>query len=130
MNDVMTYLINLGFDHGISTTLTDKLPSDFPSSSSLKKQKVIINMNWKNCHEIPFILAHELGHLLNGDNGINYYESGTIHNKTEFQANKTAIVLLVNYCNQNDINFDNPVQFCEQFGIPSELEYVVSMLLN
>lgn len=130
MNDVMTYLINLGFDRGISTTLTDQLPSRFPSSSSLRKQKVLINMNWKNKTEIPFILAHELAHLINKDSGINYYKSVTIHNKTEFEANKTAIDLLVNYCRSNDINFDNPIQFCEQFGIPTDLEYIVALKLK
>lgn len=126
MNSIMSYLINYGFDRGISTTLTHKLPSDFPSSSSSKKQKVLINMNWENKPEVPFILAHELGHLLNGDTGINYYNSATIHNKTEFTANKTAIRLLFNYCEDYDIEFDNPIRFCEQFGVPTELEYVVA----
>lgn len=130
MNDVMTYLINLGFDYGISTTLTDQLPDNFPSSSSLRKQKVLINMNWKNNTEIPFILAHELAHLINKDSGINYYKSVTIHNKTEFEANKTAIDLFINYCHANDIEFNNPIRFCEQFGIPTELEYIVANKLR
>lgn len=128
MNNIMSFLINYGFDRGISTVLTDKLPTDFPSSSSLKKQAVLINMNWPSKNEIPFILAHELGHLLNGDNGVNYYQSGNVHSKTEFEANKTAISLLVDYCQANDIEFDNPIQFCERFGIPTEYEYIVSFL--
>lgn len=130
MNNVMSYLINYGFDRGISTTLTHKLPSDFPSSSSSKKQKVLINMNWDNQPEIPFILAHELGHLLNGDKGVNYYNSATIHNKTEFAANKTAIRLLLNYCEDYDIEIDNPIHFCERFGIPTDLEYIVALKLK
>lgn len=130
MNNLLSFLINYGFDHGISTTLTHKLSPDFPSSSSKAKQKVLINMNWSNKSEIPFILAHELGHLLNGDSGVNYYRSPTVHNKTEFGANSTAINLLIDFCHRYDLYFNNPIQFCEQFGVPAELEYIVANKLT
>lgn len=130
MDDLITFLINYGFDRGISSTLTEELPPDFPSSASSKYQKVLINMNWRNKWEVPFSFAHELGHLINHDKGINYYHSPTVHMKSEFEANKTAIDILINYCQKNELQFDNSVKFCEVFGIPIELEYIVNLKLK
>lgn len=101
MNDLITFLINYGFDRGISSTLTEQLAPDFPSCAC--GHKVLINMNWHNKWEIPFSFAHELGHLINHDPGINYYHSPTVHMKSEFEANKTAIDILINYCQKNEL---------------------------
>lgn len=130
MDNLISYLVNYGFDRGISTTLTEKLPPHFPSSASSKYQKVLINMNWYNQWEVPFSLAHELGHLINHDQGINYYHSETVHTKTEYQANCTAIDILLKYCHENDIAITNPVTFCEKFGVPANLEYTVGLKLK
>ena len=130
MDNLISYLVNYGFDRGISTTLTEKLPPHFPSSASSKYQKVLINMNWYNQWEVPFSLAHELGHLINHDQGINYYHSETVHTKIEYQANCTAIDILLKYCHENDIAITNPVTFCEKFGVPACLEYTVGLKLK
>lgn len=87
-------------------------------------------MNWRNKWEVPFSFAHELGHLINHDEGVNYYHSVTVHTKTEYRANCTAIDILLSYCYDNDIEIDNPIVFCEQFGIPFNLEYIVSLKLK
>ena len=130
MENLISYLVNYGFDRGISTTLTEELPPYFPSSASSKFQKVLINMNWHNQWEVPFSLAHELGHLVNHDHGINYYRSETVHTKTEYQANCTAIDILLQYCHDNDIIVTNPITFCEKFGVPANLEYTVGLKLR
>ncbi|EEW53085.1 putative toxin-antitoxin system, toxin component [Limosilactobacillus antri DSM 16041] len=130
MDKLISYLINYGFDHGISSTLTYELPPDFPSSASSKYKKALINMNWHNKWEVPFSFAHELGHIINGDDGINYYHSFTVHSKTEFEANKTAIDIILAYCRDNDIPTDNSNTLCEQFGIPFKLEYIVALKLK
>lgn len=128
MNDLITFLINYGFDRGISSTLTEKLAPDFPSCAY--GHKVLINMNWHNEWEIPFSFAHELGHLINHDPGINYYHSPTVHMKSEFEANKTAIDILINYCQKNDLQFYNSIKFCDVLGVPTELEYIVELKLR
>lgn len=130
MNDLLSYLVKYGQDHGITTKFTDKLPPIFPSSASSKYRKVLINMNWHNRWEIPFSFAHELGHIINGDDGINYYHSFTVHSKTEFEANKTAIDIILAYCRDNDIPTENSNMLCEQFGIPFKLEYIVTLKLR
>ena len=130
MNNLISYLINYGFGRGISSTLTEELPPDFPSSASSKYQKVLINMNWRNKWEVPFSFAHELGHIMNRDTGIRYYESETVKDKSEYQANLFGIRLLLQFCKRNGFAFDNSVKFCEVFGIPIELEYIVNLKLK
>ena len=95
------------------------------TAASFQRRKVLINMNWQPKTEIPFIMAHEIAHVLNGDDGTRYYESATIHSKVEYQANLTAVEILLNYCHNLDIEASNPVHLCENFGIPTALEYVV-----
>ena len=125
MDDLTKYLINYAFDHGIGVVLTNQLPAELPSAASFQRRKVLINMNWQPKTEIPFIMAHEIAHVLNGDDGTRYYESATIHSKVEYQANLTAVEILLNYCHNLDIEASNPVHLCENFGIPTALEYVV-----
>ena len=129
-DDVLTYFVNFAFDRGISTTLTNELSPSAPSCASAKHRKIVLNMNWSNKPEIPFILVHEISHLINHDKGINYYSSSTIHNKTEYKTNLTAIKLLLNYCNKYDLSFDNPILFCETFGIPTNLNPLVDIAKN
>lgn len=53
-----------------------------------------------------------------------------MHTKTEYRANCTAIDILLSYCYDNDIEIDNPITFCEQFGVPINFEYIVSLKLK
>lgn len=130
MDELITYLINFALARGIGVTVSSQLPVDFPSSASSKQRKILFNTNWQNKSELPFILAHEIGHLLDDDEGINYYSSATVHNQTEYRANCTAIDLLLHYCCINNINVDNPIKFCEQFGIPNEFEYIAALKIS
>lgn len=126
MDNVINYLLNYATKHNIRYKLTEALPSSFPSCAFPKSRRVMINMKWRNPHELPFQIAHELGHVLNGDNGVRYYESFPTRSKTEYQANLTGIRLLLKFCADNDINVDNPLSFAERFGIPEYLENAVA----
>lgn len=130
MSDLITYLINYTFDHGIGVVLTHQLPAQFPSSASAGERKILVNLNWQKQTEIPFIIAHEIGHLVNGDSGVNYYSSATIRNKSEAAANSFAIGLLMEYCQAQGLTVNNPVTFCERFGVPASLDYLVCLKMN
>lgn len=130
MNDLMEWLANFAFDHNIGYILTHMLDSETPSTSYGEQSLVIVNMEWKNHDEIPFSFAHEIGHVLNGDKGINEYSADSISTKEEYRANLTAIQLLITYCHKNDIEINNPMTFCERFGVPTNLEYVVNLKLK
>lgn len=126
MNDCIEYLVNLAFTRGISAVLTKELSPDTPSCANAKRRIVVINMNWNRQEEIPFTIAH----ILNEDNGVRYYSSNTVRTKTEAAANQTALDLLLDYCNAYDIPVPNSVVFCEQFGIPTELEYIAFLKIK
>ncbi|WP_251547917.1 ImmA/IrrE family metallo-endopeptidase [Limosilactobacillus caecicola] len=130
MNDLMEWLTNYAFDHDVGVILTRKLARDTPSISDGDHRLVIINMNWLHPHEVPFSFAHEIGHVLNGDKGIHEYSASSVGVKEEYQANLTGIKLLVDYTKNDNVDLNNPIRFCEQFGIPEELEYLVALKLR
>lgn len=117
MNNLIQWLINFSYDHSIGIEATRKLDPDTPSQSDVANRVVVINMNWHNSVEIPFIYAHEIGHVL--------CDHLVDSPKNEIEANKTAIGLLIKYCWENNINISNPIRFCEEFGIPLRLNYLI-----
>lgn len=121
MENLINWLLNYAFDHGIGYVLTDELPSSIPHTASAKRRMILINKHYGNPQEIPFAIAHEIGHVVDGDPGIRYYCSATIHDKDEYRANQFAIKLLKQYCQANDIDCDNQVDFYRRFGIPEKL---------
>ena len=79
---------------------------------------------------IPFLLAHELGHLLNGDREINYFTMATVRLKSERQANIIAIELMREFARDYDLRFAGPYQFAASFGIPADLDYLLTSAPN
>lgn len=129
-NDLVQWLMNWAFDHGISVTMISEIKKDLPHCASAAKKAVLINLNYGKQREIPFALAHEIGHVVDDDSGIRYYQSATLHDKAEYRANCFGIRLLKKYCQVNDIHIDNPVHFCERFEVPNQLDYVVAVELS
>ena len=128
-DELMQFLINFTWDHHIGLDI-GPYKADFKSCSIPENNLVIINTNWKDQDEVPFSFAHELGHIMNGDTGIRYYDSGTINSKSEYHANIFGIKLLLSFCNEHDIHFTNPVKFCEHFGVPFKLDYIVATMME
>lgn len=129
-NNLVQWLMNWAFDHGISVTMTSEIKKDLPHCASAAKKAVVINMNYGNSGEIPFALAHEIGHIVDDDSGIRYYDSATLHDKAEYRANVFGIQLIQQYCKHEDIHISNAVKFCEVFGVPSRLDYIVALNLS
>ena len=61
-----------------------------PALSFKHKHKMIINTNWHNSNELPFIIGHEIGHLMLGDSGIAYWPSFSGQNSEEEEADCKA----------------------------------------
>ncbi|ARQ94309.1 hypothetical protein A6F60_11635 [Levilactobacillus brevis] len=67
-------------------------------------------------------MAHELGHVVNGDEGTLYYSSFSNKSKYERAANMTGLDILIPiYVDVTGYTFNNVSPFMEQFGIPSYL---------
>lgn len=83
---LMRYLMNYAFDHHIGIEFTYKLPPYAPSVSYNDPGKLIImNANWLYPTQLPFQLAHEIGHVLHENeiyfnlNDINYDKNNPPH---------------------------------------------------
>ncbi|GAW64248.1 hypothetical protein FC65_GL001047 [Ligilactobacillus acidipiscis DSM 15836] len=122
MNEVITYLLNFAFDHGFEIVWTNQLKSSAPSCAIPKNNKIIINGQWKNKDELPFQIAHEIGHMLNKDEGVLYYSSYSSHSKIEADADNRAIDLLIDYCVSNGKETENYSDFMYYYSVPLRLE--------
>ncbi|WP_040468851.1 hypothetical protein [Limosilactobacillus gastricus] len=117
MNDLIQWLINYAYDRNVSIIATRQLLPNTPSQTNVSNRVVVINMNWYNPIEIPFIYAHEISHALCGH--------VMASPKNEIEANRKAVDLLIRYCQENNIYINNSVEFCEGFGIPLRLGYLI-----
>ena len=124
---LMTYLMNYAmFEHNIGVEFTDKLPSFAPPISYNEPGKLIImNARWIYPVQIPFLLAHEIGHVLH-ENACFYHISDLTANKGEASENIFAIKLLQKYCIENEFHFGSIYQFARCFGIPRECYYLLT----
>lgn len=121
MENLINWLLNYAMDHGIGFVLTSNLPAFTPHTASAKRRMFVINKKYGSPEELPFAIAHEIGHIMDGDHGVRYYCSATIHDKDEHRANVFAIKLLRQYCLDNDIDCSNNIDFYHRFGIPERL---------
>lgn len=132
MGDVTTYLLNYALYHHVGFELLNGIDSDWPSLAIPERNMMFINTNWYKQEELPMMVAHEIGHMLNGDTCYMYDHSNTGKISSEGAANRVAIDLLLQYCRDNDIQFNNYIMFLQQFCIPLRYEYIVKkkMVMN
>lgn len=125
MSDVTTYLLNYALDHHIGFELLNEVDSFWPSVAIPERNMMFINTSWYKQEELPMVVAHEIGHMLNGDSCYMYDHSNTGKISSEGAANRVAIDLLLQYCRDNDIHFNSYIMFIQQFCIPLKYEYIV-----
>lgn len=126
---LMTYLMNYAmFEHKIGVEFTDKLPAFAPPISYSEPGKLIImNAKWIYPVQMPFLLAHEIGHVIH-ENESFYHISALTRLKGEACENAYAIKLLHKYCVDNEIYFDSCYSFAKCFGIPEACYYLLEIL--
>lgn len=122
---LLRYLMNYAmFEYHIGVEFTNRLPVYAPSVSYNEPGKLIImNANWYHPIEIPFLLAHEIGHVLYEDQQYYNLNDQTV-NHGEADANIFAINLLRKYCDDNEFHFDSYYKFAKAFCIPHDLYYL------
>ncbi len=124
-NDLITWLMNYCLAHGIGAVLTNELPDNVGGKSYLiPANLVIVNNKWIPTTEIPFIFAHEIGHI---ETGIpcSYHASISNTSKGEADANRFAINLFMEYCKENEFNFSTYYNFAKSFYIPLKFYYLL-----
>lgn len=119
MEDLLKYLLKYAFDHGISCALIRREQS-YQSVALPDKKLIVINQNSKNKFELPFIIGHEIGHIMNGNvNGAFY--CGKPVNSEERLADLYSLNLIYGYASNQFDTFDEPIQFIQQYGIPDRM---------
>ena len=120
MDDIISLLANYAFDHGIGVTMSTDLSPDCPSFALANPKNIVINLNWSPRAEIPFSMAHEIGHVINGDNG-HYQLTSVAHSKAEHDANIVAFQILREWAESHDVDVSEPYLFMSCFAIPCKL---------
>ena len=129
MNDLIEYLLNYAFDCEICYKLVHADPYD-PSLSLKNHNLMVINLNWHNQSELPFIIGHEIGHFILGDKGILYYSSFAGQNSEEKSADLYSLNLLYEYACSRGQYVEEPGLLVSAYGIPSRMLEAVKELFN
>lgn len=90
----------------------------FPTCSDPQNHTVFINLNEVAERNMSFSIAHEIGHLINRDNGAVYRASDKNRDVMEENANIFAIKLVLSYYTQINKGFLNTEEFITVAGIP------------
>jgi len=133
LNIYIKRLMQYAWDNGISCVLTDKMNEHTPSSAQPKNKIILINLNWYNQSEIIFQMAHEIGHVVNHDEGVLYYSSFSNKSSYERNANLKALEILIPIYLDiiGDYTSSSVFPFMQAFCIPDRLENdVVSAFRN
>ena len=122
-DNLVQYLLDYAFDNGYGFILC-RVGLDDPSASYPDKRLMVINTNLSDPNELPFIIAHEIGHLMLKHERTDFDQSAFSGIKTDAQADAFAIRLIANYCLENDCYFDSWLKFAEIFCIPKRVYYL------
>ncbi|MFK5706038.1 ImmA/IrrE family metallo-endopeptidase [Ligilactobacillus sp. LYQ139] len=125
---VRDHLEGIAKQHRIRIYWVDDLDKYTPPCSLSCARRIVMNNQWHNEREIPFQLAHEIGHvLLHSDCDIAFYHA-TYGSRVriEREANSLAISLLLPlYFRERDSSKVNANDLMECLSIPAHLEGLV-----
>ena len=120
VSDLIAWLYSYAFKHRIGVFQLITKP-EYSSLADKSKRLIIINTNWKNKKELPFVIGHEIGHIMAGDPGLSYY-CGTTLTPNERRADLFSLNLIFDYAARQYDCFDEPGIFMSQFGIPYRMK--------
>lgn len=115
MDELITYLLHFAFDKGVSCALIWK-NIDYQSVALPKEKLIVINQNCRNKQELPFIIGHEIGHIMNGDANAAFY-CGKPINSEERLADLYSLNLIYDYASNQFDTFEEPIQLHHQASL-------------
>lgn len=125
VSDTLTILFNYALDNGIGVQFMSLSP-ETPPAVNVNTKLIAMNSNWHNQAELPFQFAHEISHIILGQqaDGILYFTPSKYG--MELDANRNAIRLLLPfYMEEKEKSHVNIHDFMECFAIPYHLEDIV-----
>lgn len=127
-SDIKDYLYNICNKENIRVVWLENLSPYTPPSASFEHRCIVMNPNWHNKFEFTFQLAHEMAHILRGDETDVCFYDTSFKNKTgiEYETNLVAVRLLVPfYCSDTEIRDISVYDFLNSYCIPHYLADVV-----
>lgn len=128
MEEARDYLLEQAAKYHIAVKWAHLSPIT-PPGSSYRYRSVVMNLDWHHPSEIVFQFAHELSHVIHGDQGdiVYYHASFTGKESVEYKANVGAVRLLVPFfCQETNQENANQERFMKAFDVPSYLSGVVT----
>lgn len=126
MENILTDLINYAlWKQHISVIMSGEASFGAPSVAFPDTRTIIINTNIQNKNQLPLQVAHEIGHLVNGDKKQKalYFNPTSIDYPVELAANRFAVKMLIPYyLEERDSDQINVTEFMNIFVIPTHLE--------
>lgn len=116
LTDLMQFLFDFAFSQGFGVAQISK-DEEYRPLADKTRNLIIINTNWKNKSELPFIIGHEIGHLMDGDVGLSYYCGNALTSK-EHHADLYSLNLIFDYATRQYDCFNEPSEFMRAYGIP------------
>ena len=130
-DELINYLFNYAIVRDIGHVCY-KVDPYYPSLAWKEKREIGINMNWHNQAEIPFIIAHEIGHIMIGGPSLKQLCCTTYG--TDIGEEKSADIyslhLLFAYSCKQGNDFSEPTSFMQAYGIPSRMSTEASKLFT
>lgn len=130
MDDILTDLLIYALkDQHIRVAMSPEFTLDAPSAVKTESKIIILNTNLSNKDQLPLQLAHEIGHVVNGDMAVKplHFGDQTIDYSMELRANRFAVRKLIPYyMSDRDREHVNVHEFMNIFVIPSHLEKMVT----
>ncbi|MBS9335362.1 ImmA/IrrE family metallo-endopeptidase [Fructobacillus sp. M1-13] len=119
VNDLSDYARKKGYH----IEWTYDLDPHTSSVADIQSKSIIMNGNWYRKNQLPFILAHEIGHLLTCNKQEAYISNGTLM-KNDYEHNAQIIsinLLLPYYIESKSVEQINIKDFMVVFDIPTYL---------
>lgn len=128
MNGAIDFAVNTVFEYGVGIEITYQRPS-FQSCAVMQHNLVIINPNANATANLPFVILHELGHIVLAHQDLGCV-SPAARIVQEHEADRFATELIWDYSQRLGVDYDNAYNFMQAFGIPSKMFGVVINLMK
>jgi len=129
MENILTDLMNYAlFKQHITVIMSSEASFDAPSVAFPDERTIVINTNIRDKQQLPLQVAHEIGHIVNGDDRRKalYFDPTNTDYPTELAANRFAVRMLIPYyLDERNADVVNVTEFMNIFVVPSHLEKMV-----
>ncbi|GHV97851.1 hypothetical protein lacNasYZ03_11280 [Lactobacillus nasalidis] len=128
MDNAIDFAINAVLGYGVGIEITYQRP-DFKSCAVVQHNLVIINPNANPKPMLPFVILHELGHIVLAHHELDCV-SPSAKIKQEHEADEFSTELIWTYSQRLGISYNNAYDFMSAFGIPSKMFGTVVNLMK